>query len=475
MEWFHVNGITLLNKLKLNTMKTIKYLVISFVGMLFFASCNKNEVTEGDGKPVMTAESEISSAMFGDSLTFKFNVSDEGDIPLSTLKAKLYFGDEVVSQTVIRTKTYGEYTGKIYVPFYKNIPNATATLKFTLQNIHFTTTDLSYNLPVTRPQYNSLTLVTDNGNYTMTPSGTDPYQFSCSLTSASKSVKGYIVAPAMGTYGNQINFGLSGSDVSQGSVTPITFTNSKAGTFTVSFNTYSYAYAPKFEPKFNGTLMTYKDDNNYYYYGTLTQGQIYTVSGSDEIAADSWYYDPDFFTKNSDGTFTFNAITGLYKVTANFKYNYFQVYAMTDANTTAILKSDGSGALWIIGSGDTGKPNYTNNGINWSTDKALCLAQIQKGIYQLTLVAGSQQNTSSLNFKFFHQNTWGNEFDGAATSTYKLTTSSTLVLVGDGTNGYDNGNIYLQSGVTLESSSTYVFKVDCTSGIANAVLTVTKK
>ena len=55
----------------------------------------------------------------------------------STLKAQLYFSDEMVSETVIRTKVSGqEYNGKIYVPYLANIPNGTATLKFILQNIN---------------------------------------------------------------------------------------------------------------------------------------------------------------------------------------------------------------------------------------------------------------------------------------------------------------------------------------------------
>ena len=52
-----------------------------------------------------------------------------------------FYGDEKVSETVIRTKTKGDYKGKIFVPFYANVPNATATLKLVLQNINFTITE----------------------------------------------------------------------------------------------------------------------------------------------------------------------------------------------------------------------------------------------------------------------------------------------------------------------------------------------
>jgi len=220
--------------------------------------------------------------------------------------------------------------------------------------------------------------------------------------------------------------------------------------------------------------MTYSADGIYTYYGTFTKGQAYTVGGADDMSSDSWFNDPDFFTKNNDGTLTFNAITGSYQVTADFNLKYFKVYAMKDASTTASLQSNGSGALWIIGNGNIGKPNYTNNGINWATEKALCLSQVSAGVYQITLVAGTQISTTDMNFKFFHQNTWGNEFDGLASSSYVLSTASNLVYVGDGTTG-DNGNLFLKSGVTLQNGSAYVFTVDCSKGINAATLTVTKK
>ena len=149
-------------------MKTLKYTLSIIFGLLLTVSCSNNDNNDAPGKPVMTSETSFSSAMFGDSLAFKMKVSDEGNIPLSTLKAQLYFGDELVSSTTIRTKNYQEYAGKIYIPFFKNIPNGTATLKFVLQNIHFTKVEQTYSLALTRPDYDHLTLVTDQyGNLTI--------------------------------------------------------------------------------------------------------------------------------------------------------------------------------------------------------------------------------------------------------------------------------------------------------------------
>ena len=91
-------------------------------------SCNDDEFLPGN--PSMEIKAENADALFGDSLPFTIKASDV-DVPLSTLKAQLFYGEEQVSETVIRTKTSGsDYTGKIYIPYYANIPNGKATLKY---------------------------------------------------------------------------------------------------------------------------------------------------------------------------------------------------------------------------------------------------------------------------------------------------------------------------------------------------------
>lgn len=111
----------------------------------------------------MTLKSELKTALFGDSLSFEVQVSD-ATVPLSTLKAQLYYTDDQVAETVIRTKENGTYSGKIFIPFYKNVPDGTATLKLVLQNISKTTTEQSLDLVVSRPDFPYLTLVAEEKN-----------------------------------------------------------------------------------------------------------------------------------------------------------------------------------------------------------------------------------------------------------------------------------------------------------------------
>ena len=76
-------------------------------------SCSDDEYLAGN--PDMEFIAGKVSALYGDSLPFTIKASDV-EVPLSTLKAKLFYGEEQVSETVIRTKTSGsDYTGKVFI------------------------------------------------------------------------------------------------------------------------------------------------------------------------------------------------------------------------------------------------------------------------------------------------------------------------------------------------------------------------
>lgn len=226
---------------------------------------------------------------------------------------------------------------------------------------------------------------------------------------------------------------------------------------------------------FNGTEMNASAESGIYtYQGSLTQGQSYSVSGRDEVASDSWYCDPDFFTRNSNGTFTFKAVSGDYEVMTDFNQKCFRVFPVVYGGP-ATYNSDGTGAVWVIGSTGIGKPSYTVNGQGWQTGVAhnMCMAQVKSKVYQLTLTVGKELNKSDVNFKLFQQVGWGGEFDGKSGSSYRVTTNSSQFLIGQGTGGKDDGNIYLRDGQTLTDGDTYTFKLNCNDP-KNAVLTITK-
>ncbi|BEG98064.1 DUF5125 domain-containing protein [Bacteroides sedimenti] len=445
-------------------MKKYKSFLWLLVAIIAFSACNNNEDYSEppvEGEPVLTLKSQISSAMFGDSLSFAVNATD-AKFPLSTLKAQLFFGENKVSETVIRTKTNGDYSGKIFIPYLANIPNGSATLKLVLQNTHFAVTEQEVSVQLVRPDYDQLTLVTADGKeYSMARTGLYQYKVTGDFP---QKVKAYIKTPKASAQGNVITFGWGNGAITQGTVSPITFSNATAGTYDITFNTMTYVGSPFIKLLFGGTEMTMVDDNNYKVEKDLTTGQLLEVSGFSNF--DQWWIDSDFFSKDASGKLKFLPLSGKYRITANFKYNYFIVERMT-GNNLATLADDLSGAVWVIGT-DIGKPSLANE-VGWNTDKALCMAAIAPGKYQITVVAGKgtagNVNPDGINFKFFHQKGWGGEFgEGTITSN-----STDIVVIAGG------GNLALATGKKLTAGKTYLFTLDVTGGKKAAVLTVTEK
>lgn len=446
----------------------------------FLAGCsddNDREPARGDGSPAISVAS-VSPALMGDSITLNVNCTD-ADVALSTLQAQLYYSGERVEQTTIRTKENGNYRLKLFVPIFKNVPDGTAKLHLTLQNIYFTKVEQVIDLPVSRPHYSSLQLAAGGNTYTMLPDAANPYLFKCTVSSPnSKTLPGYIKAPSTASNTDGVTFGQGTSGVTQGSTDPISFVNTARGSFECTFNVLTYAYSPVYDPATAAQEITFSA-SALEYDGEFIQGRNYEFVGISDVTSPTWWHDTDFFTANGDGTYRFKAVSGTYHIKANTARQGFQVWATKADKSTASLNADGTGAVWIIGNDGFAKPDYSFvNGQSWwtDTDHALCMAQVSDRKYQITLTVGKQLRPTDVNFKFFGQAGWGIEFKGDAAE-YHVTSISNVFQIGSSANGHagDNGNIFLDAGTTLTVGDTYVFTLDLTAGVANAVLSVAKQ
>lgn len=451
----------------MNKMKNIKYGIFALIVSFALASCS-NEVEEPrqEGNPTMQIENQFANMHFGDILPFEVTVND--NVPLSTLTAKLYFGEEEVSKTTIRTKENGQYSGTIKIPYGKNIPDGTATLEFILVNTTLKKTTQTFDVPVSRASYPYLILVSEGASYPMISTG-EPNEYMVTAAFPSTELPAYIKTPVVDNKGGEIIFGWGESGtIEEGTSTFIPFASAVSGTYSVTFNTKTLEASPFFEVVLNGQKMNMIDKDNYQIDIDLTQGAEITLEGLTD-----WWIDPDFFAKEGN-KMTFVPISGKYRVTANLTLNYLKVEALAGSNL-ATLQPDGTGAIWIIGE-NIGKPSVTTNMVGWNTDKALCMAPIGNKKYRVTVVAGSTVSIPDINFKFFHQKGWGGEFSNTT-----LTTTSNIVFVGAGESpgpgnaNRDPGNLGLYKDKPLTEGKTYVFTVDVSAGIDKAVLTVEEK
>ena len=444
-------------------MKTLKYIALSLLVAASTTACKDDpELLTTDVGPEMTVVSADASGVYGGKVNFEVTMTDR--YALSTLKAQVFFDDEMVAEEVIRTKEDGTYSGSVALPFYKNIPDGDATLRLVGQNVRFGTTTVERSLAVSRPKPAYLTFVLGDAEYRMEPTGND-YEYAVTDDFPQKP-QGYIATPELDASGSVVTFGYdseSGGVVAD-STDAIPFANSNAGEFTITFNLLTFEGSPFIKLLFGETEMTMVDNDNYSIVTTLTKDRTYTLTGVSDFA--DWDVDRDFFERadaSDPETLTFLPMTGMYKVTANFKHSYLRIEAMKSATELATLGDDGSGAIWAIGGMDVGKPTL-KNAASWSPeDGGMCLARVADKKYQLTLVAGISLNASSFDFKFFHQKTWGGEFGGD-----DITTASDIVKISD------SGNLGLVEGKTLDLGGIYRFTVDITGGNTAAVLTVEK-
>lgn len=456
-------------------MKKLKYIILSLTAVACLCGCKKDpELAVTDVGPEMSVVSVDSKALFGAAISFQVTMNDK--LPLSTLKAQLFFDDEMVAEEVIRTKTSGTYDGTLTVPYYKDIPDGDATLRFVGQNIEFGLTTIEQTIPVSRPEPDYLTFVLDEQEYRMEPTGTK-YEYSVTDNFPQKA-KGYITTPELDELGSVVTFGYSSTEggIVADSTDPITFSNSNAGEYTITFNILTFAGSPFTKLTFNGTEMNMSDEDNYYIVTTLTQGNVYEMSGIADFA--SWDIDRDFFERpdaSAPESIKFLPMSGMYKITANFKFNYLKVEAMNSSSELGTLSADGSGtAIWVIGDTNIGKPS-TANSASWNPENGgLCMARVADKKYQITLVAGTSINASKFDFKFFWKKTWDNgEFLGKDDPTFKnpygvLTTDSDIIELSD------SGNAGLIDGKTLDPGGVYRFTLDVSGGTKAATLTLEK-
>ncbi len=457
--------------------KIIKISVLFLAAVMAMAGCQKEiEFETADKGPELTIVN-VSDAEMGGDLTFKVALKDP-DFALSTLTAKLYFEDAVVAEEYIQIYTNeagytnsGEYEGALTVPFLKNIPDGQATVKFEAVNIGQGVTVAEKQAKITRPKFEKLILVLENGTrHDMTLTENYNYEVEGDFDALCKAT---IESPVIKGTDRHLTFGYgkNAADetvIIEGGTGLISFSNSVKG-YKIFFNTKTFDLGPFLTVKVNGKA-TDVSGETYSAVLDLTQGSEFKVEGYEAGFAD-WVVDPDYIeaVDLAKGVFKFLPIDGKYKVSFTFTEKYFRFEAMKNNTELATLNLDGTGAIWLIGSECVGKP--VNGKSSWNPEEGgICLAQHSPLMYQVTLVAGTQLNPNDVNFKFFFQKSWGGEFGGGS-----ITSDSELFYAGE-----SDGNIHLNDGKFLAKGVAYKFIVDLTKaaptadgkGVTGAVLHV---
>ena len=439
-------------------MKTIKYIIAALMVLPLMVACADDDYQNivKQGSPQMDI-AHIGKTLMGDVVDVTVACSDAKGTALSTLKAEMMYSGETVDETVIRTKEAGNYQVQLTAPFLQYIPNGKATVRLTLQNVTTSTTIIDVDFDVERPHFTDLQFITEEGvTYDMTEQ--EDYDYTATVPVSSNGFKGHFL-----TKDGRWVFGNGGAEVALGQTAELDFQSAETGDVMVTLNTRDFTYGPVEDiPVIPFNLADGETATR-----QMVQGNLYSFGG---VIDESYYIDPDFFENNEDGTYTFLAASGNYTVKAYAAYQYVQVWPANADGSPAALQADGTGSIWVIGGEGINKPNLSAaNNHGWWTDPDwdICMAPVAEKVYQMTLTVGQQLKADDVNFKFFGQPNWGTEFH--ADGDYALTTDNPWFYVGP-----NDGNIYLNDGVTLADGDTYTFTIDLTAGTANGKLTVKK-
>ncbi|MDR0657432.1 MAG: DUF5125 domain-containing protein [Mediterranea sp.] len=449
-----------------------KFFILLMTPMVIgLSSCDdQNDEFNDTGKATVLSLEGPESAYMGDSIAFTFKVASAGVSP-STSKVSILYGETVVTDRIVITGSDGTYSGRVYIPFLKDIPDGSATVQLRVQNQRYAHDVKEIGIAVTRPVFQKLILRTADGDYDMLPAPGDPHSYAVTDVFPTE-LSGYIVAPKYGANGNEITFGSVDGKISHGIQNNIEFTSDTEGEYTVSFNTLTYVGAPFIKFAVNDIEFEKITDSEFRIEAEFTQGEEIQVTGLKADYANYWI-DPAFFDikKNTDGKILkFRGMTAKYRFTVNKSLKYFNVELMNGDNLSTTNESTtGEAAIWVIGNNAIGKPSYARNNINWSPNKGFCMAPLGNKKHQVILKAGETINASSVNFKFFGQKDWGFEFTAARLS---LITPNSWFKVNPGPS--DSGNI-MKNTDNLTAGNYYILTVDVSAGVNAATLSVEEK
>lgn len=212
--------------------------------------------------------------------------------------------------------------------------------------------------------------------------------------------------------------------------------------------------------QFGGKDFTYEGNSKYKVDLDLVEGEVYTTLGAAEMNAETWFADHDYFYRESDGSLRFVAMSGRYRVIADFFTNSFHVYPIdAEGKPLAYNTADGSGCIWVMGANSSiGKPEFAEgNDTGWDAANAIAMAPIAPNKFRATLVVGKQLNANNVNFKFFHENNLeGQAF--TSRGTYRITSSNTTFQVNT-----ESGNINLYADRKIQDGQVYTFVIDTTT------------
>ena len=458
-------------------MKRIINYLLAAACVLFAASCEK---TPEAAKLEILTSTIAESAVFGENVAFVVGVPATADVT-SVTAALIKDGKQLASET-IRISEVSSYSpdainGGLQIPYVKNIADGEYDVMFVATG-KSERAEKTVKINLAHPEFKKVEFVAGadkielSKSYAASPLEENKWSYTGVLPA---SLSGHFeAADAAGT-----KYVFGGSNVDN-----VEFGNSADMDLysydeaipegTISFDVVSFAVKYPLEAMWVDVPAT----TDPAYPGTVEvdfkKGQVVGFKG----AGDLWI-DVDFFDNNGDGTYTFRAEGGKYRLTNQADWGSLRTERLSSNGDLGTFRWDESGnvtvneAIWCLGNYNFGKPDQRairdgRNFSDWETYDGYCMAKIDDYKYQITL-----RIYNYASWKFFQTKLYWGDF---ASANYDLANSTLekcfLISVTGSDGNFQQGQnpidpnkfVYPDEGVVLQ------FTLDVTNPLAVKVV-----
>ena len=401
-------------------MKKFHSVLLAAAALLFAVAACQNK----DEQPAaleIAGYTLAESADFGSTMPFTVTATSAQNVTVALIGD----GKQLASETV-RTAEDGVFAGNLAIPYTKNIADGEYDVMIMAMGSGADRAEKTVKISLSHPEFSSVAFV----------AGTDKFELSKSdaaspLEENKWSYTGALPASLAGHFeaadaaGTKYVFGGSNVDnVEFGNSADIDLYSYDEAIpeGTISFDVVSFAVKYPLEAMY----VVVPETADPAYPGTIEvefkKGQIVAFAGLGDL-----WVDIDFFDNNGDGTYTFRAEGGKYKLTNQSDWGSLRVERLSSDGGLATFRWDESGnvtvneAIWCLGNYNFGKPDQrtVRDGrvfSDWETFDGYCMAKIDDYKYQITLRI---YNYASLKF-FQTKLDWGD----IASANYDLANST---------------------------------------------------
>lgn len=377
------------------------------------------------------------SADFGDAVDFTVTAEAAQNVTVALVKD----ARQLVSVTV-RESQDGVFAGSLEIPYTKNIADGDYDMLIMAMGSGSDRAEKTASIALAHPEFTSVAFVAGDDRFVLagsdaaSPQESSRWSYTGTLPA---SLAGYFEAATAD--GDVCTFGGSSIDnVKYGSTEAMElYKYDEALTdATIAFDVYSFAVTIPLDVK----VVEVPATADAAYPGTLEvnfkKGQIVDFRNLGGL-----WIDVDFFDKNEDGTYTFRAEGGKYRLTNQADWGSLRVERLSSTGDLATFTWDDAGnitvneAIWCLGNYNFGKPDKREirEGrafSDWETFDGYCAAKIDDYKYQVTLRVHNLASYKFFSTKLNWGDIWGTNYNLEKSNLNGLTNLYTNALIGNG-------------------------------------------